>query len=210
MLEGYADRTDGKVFNSDIIEQLFSKLTGDIVKADISDIDALGTLTSADIRGKNDNKDIVLTMDGQQWTVTHLTKDSSGNTIATLFQASARSFDNSRFWNKWSENVTNVAYPSNVYGTSYIRSYGLNIGSDYVATQGATSLTKSSQSSSHMYAKLTMPSVKGSLTSFIVKPSAVEYQSNQNQTAGGTIGNQGYTLPNEAYGTPSGTVNWYV
>ena len=54
-----------------------------------------------------------------------------------------------------------------------------------------------------------MPSVKGSLTNFIVKPSAVAYQEDQNNNVGGTIGNIGWTLPNEAYGTPSGTVNWY-
>ena len=114
-----------------------------------------------------------------------------------------------RLTNKWYENVTNVTYPSNVYGTSYIRSHGLNIGSDYVASKGAMSLTKSPQSSTHEYAKLTIPSIKGALTNFIVKPSAVEYQSNQNNNIGGTIGNINFTLPNEAYGTPSGTVKWY-
>ena len=87
MLEGYADRTDGKVFNEDAMSALYAKLTGDKSKSEISDVDALGTLTAADMRAKNDDKDIVLTMDGQQWTVTHLTKDSSGNTIATLWQA---------------------------------------------------------------------------------------------------------------------------
>ncbi|MCI8325361.1 MAG: hypothetical protein HFH71_02310, partial [Clostridia bacterium] len=205
-MENYADRTDSKVFNEDAMATLYEKLTGDSAKTDISDIDALDTLTAADIRANNGGKDILLTMDGQKWTVTHLTKDSSGNTIATLWQANNAT---KHQWNKWYENVTNVTYPSNVYGTSYIRSHGLNIGSDYVASKGATLLTKSPQSSTHEYAKLTMPSIKGALTNFIVKPSAVEYQSNQNNNIGGTIGNINFTLPNEAYGTPSGTVKWY-
>ncbi len=205
LLEGYADRADGKVFDEDAMAALYEKLTGK-TGAEISDVDALGTLTAAQMRAKNGNKDIVLTMNGQQWTVTHLTKDSSGKTIATLWQASNAT---THQWNTWAVNDTSRTYPCNVYGTSYIRSHGLNIGSSYVASNGATSLTKSPQSSTHAYAKLTMPSVKGSLTDFIVKPSAVAYQGTENQTAGGTIGGSVWTLPNEAYGTPSGTVRWY-
>ena len=205
LLNGYENRSDGKAFNGNVMTALYEKLTGKS-GAEISHVDALGTLTSAQIRAKNGGKDIVLTIDGKKWTVAHLTKDSAGNTIATLWLASVAT---THQWNKWSGDTTNVAYPSNVYGTSYIRSHGLNIGSDYVATQGATSLTKSTQSSTHEYARLTMPSVNGSLTDYIVKPSAVAYQGNQNNNVGGTIGNLGWTLPNEAYGAPSGTVNWY-
>ncbi len=207
LLDGYEDRTDGKVFNGEIMESLYEKLTGNNNKTDISDVSAVGTLTAADIRAKNGNKDIVLTMNGQQWTVTHLTKDSSGNTIATLWHAGNSALD---LWNCWYYNSTTLKYPCNVYGTSYVRSRGLNIGSDYIATQGATKLTSSPQDEGHEYAKLTMPSVKGALTKFIVKPSAVAYQRMENQNTGGSIGNVGYTLANEAYGTPIGTVKWYV
>ena len=206
LIEDYADRTDGKVFNGESMAALYEKLTGE-TGAEIGDVDALGTLTAADIRDKNGDKDIVLNMDGQQWTVTHLTKDRSGNTIVTLWKASGA---NSCEWNKWYKDTTAYEYPSNVYGTSYIRSQGLNIGSDYAESENAATLTESSQDETHEYAKLTMPSVKGSLTDFIVKPSAVAYQENQNNNAGDTIGNVGYTLPNDAYGTPSGNVNWYT
>ena len=208
LLEGYADRADGKVFNGESMAALYAKLTGSADKANISDVDALGTLTAADIRAKNGNKDIVLIMDGQKWTVTHLTKDTSGNTIVTLWQASESTTVK---WNPWYDSATTHAYPSNMYSTSFVRADALNSGGNgYVATKGATTLTKVAQKADHKYARLTMPSVKGSLTDFIVKPSAVAYQGNQNNNVGGTIGNIGYTLPNEAYGTPSGTVNWYV
>ena len=207
LLEGYAERTDGKVFNAESMTALYEKLTGK-TGAEIGDVDALGTLTAKQIRAKNSNKDIVLTMDGQKWMVTHLTKDNSGNAIATLWQATEST---RHIWNPWYENVTTYAYPSNMYSTSFVRADVLNSGGNgYVATKGATTLTKVAQKTDHKYARLTMPDVKGSLTDFIVKPSAVAYQGNQNNNVGGTIGNIGYTLPNEAYGTPSGTVNWYV
>ena len=203
LLEGYADRTDGKVFNEDAMAVLYEKLTGDSTKTDISDVDALGTLSAADIRSKNGNKDIVLTMDGQKWTVTYFTKDKSGNTIVTLWLATG----NDRvLWNKWSNASIDMTYPCNVYGTSYIRSYGLNIGSDYVESEGATSLTKLPQSSTHKFARLTMPSVKGSLTDFLVTPAGVEYQETQNASLSVL---SGYAMPNEAWGTPSGTVKWF-
>ncbi|MCI8326116.1 MAG: hypothetical protein HFH71_06200, partial [Clostridia bacterium] len=208
LLEGYADRTDGKVFNKDIMSELYTKLTGDKSKSGISDVDALGTLTAADIRAKNEGKDIVLTMDGQQWTVTHLTKDSSGKTIVTLWRASESTMCE---WNLWAEDVTTYAYPSSMYSTSFVRADALNSGGNgYVATKGAETLTEIEQNARHKYARLTMPNVKGSLTDFIVKPSAVAYQGTENNMAGGAIGNVGWTLPNEAYGTPSGTENWYV
>ncbi len=207
LLEGYADRADGKVFNGESMTALYEKLTGK-TGAEIGDVDALGTLTAKQIRGKNGNQDIVLTMNGQKWTVTHLTKDSSGNTIATLWQATESA---THTFNPWYENVTTYAYPCNMYSTSFVRADALNSGGNgYVASKGATTLTKVAQKTGHKYARLTMPSVKGSLTSFIVKPSAVAYQGNQNNNVGGNIGSTGYTLPNEAYGTPSGTVKWYV
>ncbi len=207
LLEGYADRADSKVFNGDAMAALYEKLTGK-TGAEIGDVDALGTLTAKQIRAKNGNKDIVLTMDGQQWTVTHLTKDNSGNTIATLWQATEST---THTWNPWYDTATTHAYPSNMYSTSFVRADALNSGGNgYVATKGATILTKVAQKTDHKYARLTMPSVNGSLTNFIVKPSAVAYQGNQNNNVGGSIGNTGWTLPNEAYGTPSGTVKWYV
>ena len=207
LLNGYEDRADGKVFDGDAMAALYEKLTGK-AGAKISDVDALDTLTAADIRAKNGNKDIVLTMDGRKWMVTHLTKDNSGNTIATLWQATEST---KHTVNPWYGYETTYAYPCNMYSTSYLRADALNSGGNgYAASKGATTLTKVAQRSNHKYARLTMPSVKGSLTDFIVKPSAVAYQGNQNNNVGGTIGNVGYTLPNEAYGTPSGTVNWYV
>ncbi len=197
-----------KHFAGENLSKLYAAITGN-ANASIADIDAMmtgsGQITSADIRAAG-GKDIAVTFGDIEWAVTHLTKDNSGNVIATLWQTSS---DTTCQWNIWSNNTTLISYPSNIYGTSYIRTHGLNNVGDYVATNGASSLTPYSQSDTHAYARFTMPTVNGSLTDFLVKPSAVAYQSNQNQYIGGTIGNLGFTLPNEAYGTPSGTVNWY-
>ncbi len=206
LIEDYYNRTDGKVFNGEAMQSLYMLLTGDKSKAEISDVDNLGTLTAADLRNKNDEKDIVLSMDGQKWTVAHLTKDRSGNTIVTIWLSSSSDLHK---WNVWGDNTPTDMYPSSMYSSSYIRANALNSGSKgYVAAKGATELTKVEQSADHKYARLTMPSVKGSLTDFIVTPSQVAYQETENQTAGGTIGNIGYTYPNEAYGTPEGTIKW--
>ncbi|MDE6550932.1 MAG: hypothetical protein K2M44_05495, partial [Clostridia bacterium] len=211
LLDGYADRADKKVFDSEAMQSLFAKLTGNSDKNTIDDVHKLlqdvDAVTAADIYTKNGNKDIVLTMEGQKWTVTHLTKDRSGNTIVTLWLAIS---DERSQWNTWNTSSTSsAAYPSNMYSSSYIRANALNSGgSGYVANGGDETLTKIEQNPEHKYARLTMPSVKGSLTDFIVTPADVAYQETENQYAGGTIGAIGYTLANEAYGTPSGTVRW--
>ncbi|MDE5618828.1 MAG: hypothetical protein K2I79_05010, partial [Clostridia bacterium] len=226
LLDDYATRKDGKVFNSETLADLYEQITGqkgatlDTVGNKIDNADEYGgqqIFTADDIRTANKDingvgKDIVLTMvDGMQWTVTSLIKvpndEGGSDIIATLWLANT---SYTHEWNLWYQNVTNVTYPSNVYGTSYIRAKGLNIGSRYVKSQGAGSLADDvEQSSEHTYAKFTMPSVTGSLTNFLVKPSKVRYQEVENQYSGGTVGNVGYTLSNEAYGTPTGSTNWY-
>ncbi len=208
LINGYAEHNDGKIFDGNALATLYAKLTGNLYKDDIVDVEALDTLTAADIRDNNDKNDIVLTMDGYKWTVTHLTKDRSGNTILTLWMATA---DDIHQWNLWSEHTPSAAYPSNMYSSSYVRASALNSGGNgYIATSGATELTKIEQSATHRYARLTMPNVAGSLTDYIVKPSQVAYQEIENQNAGGTIGGVGCSLPNDAYGEPDGVVNWHL
>ncbi len=207
--KGEDSKNKTKHFSSKVLGELYTALTG-VEDASLADINATlsGTaqLTAEDIRTANGGKDVVVMLGGIEWNVTHLTKDTSGNIITTLWQASEST---THIWNQWFGPETTGNYLSNVYGTSYVRSQALNIGSDYVATKDATALTPSSQSASHKYAKFTMPTVTDSLTGFIVKPSAMAYQSDQNNTAGKPIGDIGYTLPNDAYGTPSGTISWY-
>ncbi len=164
-------------------------------------------ITSDNIRSFNGGKDVVVSFGGLEWTVTHLTKDRAGNAVVTLWLAHSA---DTHQWNRWFNDNTIMAYPSNVYGTSYLRADALNIGSPYVASGGATSLANNvSQNASHKFAAFTMPLLTNSVTDFLVTPAEIAYQETENQTAGGNIGDVNYTLPNEAYGTPTGTVRWY-
>ncbi len=128
LLDGYADHADGKVFNGEAMALLYSKLTGNAEKTDINDVTAITTLSAKNIRAKNGNKDIILTFDNKQWTVTYLSKDKSGNTILTLWLADGGDDDINQ-WNKWYfDDVTQSPYPSNMYSTSYVRAAALNSG----------------------------------------------------------------------------------
>ena len=115
LLDGYENRGDGKVFDGEIMQALYSSITG-VDGADIANIDSIldvdGEITAATIRDNNEGQDIVLTMDGQKWTVTHLTRDKNGNTILTLWMA-YEAF--TRTWNNWKNNPTSYTYPSNLY-----------------------------------------------------------------------------------------------
>ncbi|MDE6549930.1 MAG: hypothetical protein K2M44_00275, partial [Clostridia bacterium] len=197
-----------KHFSAERLSKLYAAITGN-ANATIADVDAAilggGQITSADIRTVSGGKDIVLSFGGLEWTVTHLTQDRSGNSIATLWLANS---SDRHQWNTWFAHTPTAAYPSSMYSSSYMRAAGLNSGSSYVASDGATTLTPVAKSATHKYARFTMPSVVDSLTDYIVTPADIAYQETENQTAGGTIGGLGYTLPNDAYGTPSGTVRW--
>ncbi|MDE6550302.1 MAG: hypothetical protein K2M44_02210, partial [Clostridia bacterium] len=201
-------------FDSSRLRALYSAIGGGSALS-LSDINTLllgsGELTSMDIRDNNKDidhplgRDIVVQFGDFKWTVTHVTKDRSGNIIATLWIANS---SDTLYWNEWADDksMTN-AYPSSMYSSSYIRAVGLNSGgSGYVARNGATTLTPVPKSATHKYARFTMPTVADSLTDFIVTPADVAYQENENSTSVGRT----YTLSNEAYGTPSGTVNWNI
>ena len=199
-----------KHFSGENLSKLYDYITGSD-GSKLSDVNTLlsstGELTAQDIRSNNDSKDVTVMFGGENWHITDVTKDSDGNTIATLWLAS--SSDTCK-WNLWQSNTPTLDYPSSMYSSSYIRAYALNSGgSGYVASTGATTLTPVAQTSSHKFAKFTMPTANDALTDYIVTPAKVTYQSTQNQMAGSPIGSLGYTLPNEAWGTPSGVVNWY-
>ncbi|MDE6550750.1 MAG: hypothetical protein K2M44_04570, partial [Clostridia bacterium] len=198
-----------KHFSGENLSKLYASITGNS-NATIADINSAvaggAQITSQDIRDDNGGKDIVISFGGLDWTVTYLTQDKNGNTIVSLWLASSSS---TLRWNPWTDPATSYAYPSNMYSSSYMRAAGLNSGSGYVASSGATTLTKVTQSTTHQYAKFTMPTAADSLTDFIVKPSAVSYQETQNHNSGKPISDMNQTLPNDAYGTPSGVINYY-
>ena len=177
----------------------------DALASDTEDMRKIADLSAKDaqaIRDVNDGKDIVVTIDGKQWTVTDLRKLDNGHTIATMWLTTSAETSQ---WNTWYANTPTDAYPGNMYSTSYIRANALNSGGcGYVATQGATTLTQIAQSADHQYAKFTMQSVKDgsrelSLLDYIVQTKNVAYQGTETIVKY----NSSYkTCPNEAWGTP--------
>ena len=154
----------------------------------------------------SDGVDMVVRLGGLDWHVTYLTKDSKGNTIATLWLSSDKQelfeargssegdyygFSDGALFSLWAANLKNtyvqIENPTSVYGTSYIRAVTLNNGGEYVSYESGTTSTATTQlstavqSSSSVFAPFTM-SVDGEndLSDFIVAPKDVGYQAGQN------------------------------
>ncbi len=193
--------SDRYVFNGMQFWKLVAALTG--AGEDRKDVDKLSAKNAGAIRALNGGKDVVVTIDNKQWTVTDLRKADNGHVIATMWLATSAQLS---YWNLWEGNTPGAVYPGNMYATSYIRANALNSGGcGYVATNGAATLTPLAQSAEHLYAKFTMPTVRQgarnlSLTKYIVQPRNVSYQQSE------TICNYNptfYTCANEAWGTPN-------
>ena len=187
LLTGYEDDSTGKVFDSKVFLSLISQISG-VSNPNNGTIDGLTTpKTSDDFRTFNSGKDIVVVIDGIPWTATYLSTNESGDPILTLWLA------NSVATSRWNEKYTNSLgkYPSNMYGTSEMRAVTLNNGGGYAVNYNDTSLKSVTQNASSEWAKYTMPSVKGSLTSFIEVPNNMSWQ--HNQVAKGNVTSSAYT-----------------
>ena len=180
--------TETSKMNAENVDFLLKYILGD-ENASASDPDTLQTLedlayatnSSADIRGrevtvggvpKSSSQDIIVSLGGLVWQVMYLSKDLEGNNILTLWLANSN--DTSTWSSGWGSSSTNVNYPSNMYGTSYIRAVTLNNGGAYATSTSAT--TTAEQNENSVFARFTMEEVEGSLTSFLVTPNDVSWQ----------------------------------
>ncbi|MDE5991202.1 MAG: hypothetical protein K2H36_06450 [Clostridia bacterium] len=214
LLDDYATRTDGNVFDGEKLEKLYAFLTGDSQKNKYSDVESIAPSkrTSKEFRDENGGL-ITVTIGNIEWNAVYLSTNKKGEPILTLWQA------NSSATAKWNYNAEagDADIPSNMYSTSMIRNVTLNAGGTYYETNTGGSPHKVSQDSKNTYAKFTMSSVTGSLTSFIEKPINVswqekeishlinEYQYDFNNDSYGDIGSGG---DSNAYWHP-GMVNYY-
>lgn len=96
--------------------------------------------------------------------------------------------------------VKNVDYPTNMYGTSYIRSQVLNNGGKYWKT--TSDLNTGTQSSSNKFAKFTMKTVANNVVDYLVAPRYIDWQYSQNASdiLNFSYGGVNYDLNNEAWG----------
>ncbi len=160
---------------------------------------ANGVLSSADIRANNGGNDVKVTLGGLTWYVTYLSKDKTGNVIATLWLSDVTNAYNQNGvqFNKWTSEKSSYAYPANMYSSSYARNQ--LTGTQYAATEGASEL--SSGAPSYMWQKFT-----SNFGNYFVAPSQISWQANESTVETNAFS---FLAPNEAYGVPS-QGGWYV
>ncbi|MDE6870013.1 MAG: hypothetical protein K2J75_04725, partial [Clostridia bacterium] len=194
----YTKVADGKYFNADVLSSLYEYLAG--TGATYKTVELLsqspktGTnaisngIDSADIRGNNDGKDLVIKFGGLNWIVTSLTTDMSGNTILTLW------LESSTYTSKWS-NITGssftATYPTSVYSSSLIRAKLLNGKSfdnsgtraavKYVNTVNSSTLVPYTADPNYPFKVFTETVAENpnSIINYLIQPKAVEYQHTQ-------------------------------
>ena len=197
---------------------------------------ALDNTTSSDIRAKvvsenvttpkSSSQDVIVTLGGLDWQVVYLSKDNNGNDILTLWLSSSyqdeflnRSSTEGSYYgylngsiysdwaSNWNSSSTSVNYPSNMYGTSYIRAVTLNNGGLY-ATSTSTSTT-AKQNLDSAFARFTMEEAENSLTSFLVVPNEVSWQLLQSSPENNP--SLSYLFPNDSIYDPTGVFagNYY-
>ncbi len=210
-------RVDTKSFHAYSLEDLMGKISNGA-----GNIDAINSMieqdpdhkiTSADMLANNGGEEILVTLGGYTWTPTYLSYDNEGNVILTLWmndssELNGKAYDTSKTfgstgtstWNSGfsaSGDVTNIPYPPNMYGTSYMSAVVLNNGGGYATSEGATELTTATQNADSAFALFTM--ADGGLRDFIVTPEHVSWQES-GQNAKALISNLSYNLPNENWG----------
>ena len=186
---------------------------------------ANGTMSSADMREKNDNTDISVRFGGLDWWATYLSKDTGGNVILTLWldesqqdafagrtstEGQLYGFINNSLYSDWSADwssgSTSLDNPSNMYGSSYIRCVTLNAGGTY-STSDSGGTSSATQNSNSVFARFTMEEVEGSLTQYITTPSKMSWQLDQSAVREGM--SPSYNLTNDSIDVPtSGSYNY--
>ena len=190
---------------------------------------ALDNTTSSDIRAKvvsenvttpkSSSQDVIVTLGGLDWQVVYLSKDNNGNNILTLWLSSSyqdeflnRSSTEGSYYgylngslysdwaSNWSSSSTSVNYPSNMYGTSYIRAVTLNNGGTYATSTSAS--TTAEQNLDSVFARFTMEEAGNSLTSFLVTPNDVSWQLLQSSPENNP--SESYLYPNDSLNDPTG------
>ena len=170
-------------------------------------------ITAKTLRAKTYNKtngqSIVVRLGGLDWIVTYVSTDTSGNLVATLWLSNNHQeawkgksegigkyygFVSGGLYSDWSADwqadTPSSSYPSNMYGTSYIRTETLNNPNNrtYTAKDGATSLTAAASQiktlSGHPFALYTVSDF--GLTNYITTPDQMKWMVNrQNPSAWG-------------------------
>ena len=185
-----------------------------------------GAMDYTQIKANNGGKTLTVTLGGRQWFVPYVSKDKTGNLIATLWLSGGS--DSAPYFDKWASanssgsievvgNSPRISYPANMYGTSYLRSF--LVGSPFAAATGGTTDTDAAYGD---YTKITGDGqlslnysgaqsgvwktfLDSGVTDYLVKPKNVGWQEDEAYCivhGSGTI-----LCPNEELGIPAAGVH---
>ncbi len=176
------------------------------------------------------SKSLVVTLGGLKWQVVYVSKDVYGNKVATLWLTNCEqdafagrssiegeyygyvkssSTGKTGLYSDWSANWYDTgsnwtsAYPSSMYGMSYMRAVTLNNGGAYSVVSEAGNGTNSSvtktyeKSADSAFAVFTMP--EAGLTKYIVQPKNMPYQTSSQK--GNCSGMSSYVYMNDSLAT---------
>ena len=165
-------------------------------------LDSDGALTAAEYATAK-----TVTMGGVVWNVVYVSKADytangtmAGDLIVTLWQANSGSVK-SYFSNRLMQGALTDKYPVNMYGASLVRSS--LVGSKYLATQGASTLTGNGTVNAVWQPFST---TGGAFYNYLATPANMSWQETLSAVSTETI-NREYSLVSDAWGTPS-SENW--
>lgn len=202
-------------FNQSSVQTLLEKTTG---KTDYNSAlsylnSQSGALSAEDIRTLNDGKDLVVTFGDKKWTVTYLSKNNSGELIATLWYAGAE--QNKQWSDNWRSNTDEGAYAgyvkhSNHYGGSTMRAKILGNGGQYYTATGTeiqsdADVTTKTATAAEVQASDFYEFAQGKYSSYLEVPNNVQWQALE--VSQNNLRFQNENLVNAGYAT--GTSAWF-
>ena len=171
-------------------------------------------MDSQDIRANNNNRNIIVKIDGKEWIVTTLTTADNGHVVLTLLLKDV-AYDSE--WGKWAPNDVkdfSATYPANMYSTSYIRAGLLNGAVQY--TSNGSSLVDFKDfgiygTDGYPFGIYTDVKEQGNITNFIVAPNQIAYQQNANlyDVTNGVQSGAWYVAPNDSTLYKINDKKWY-
>ncbi|MDE6471813.1 MAG: hypothetical protein K2L52_02170 [Clostridia bacterium] len=198
MLAGYDTTGTGKIFDAEVFWPLVSLVTG-LSNPTANSLQSWNTVRTASqfrsANSANSSRDLSVTINGLSWTPTYLSYNNKNEPILTFWLSTNTISDK---WNSAYQNSIG-AYPSNMYGTSWMRASVLNNGGSYAATYNATSLTAVSQSTSSAWKNYTMDKTTAvggtSIKEFLEVPDNMSWQHSQSAK---TSAAQAYDFNNDS------------
>ncbi|MDE6473938.1 MAG: hypothetical protein K2L70_02460, partial [Clostridia bacterium] len=153
-----------------------------------------GGMDSSEIRTANGGRNIVVKLDGKEWTVVALTTKDTSSSSDVILTLMLKDVAYNSAWGTWipSSNTNwSMTYPATMYSTSYIRAGLLNGATNYSTTNGTSTTALTAAQKSALYASglgtgsypfsiYTDNTEQGNITNFLVKPNEVLYQQYEN------------------------------